>query len=44
MATKTKEILVSTLEGRFKKLHDAANFVEDCNVTLAFSCRRTQKV
>ena len=36
MTTKTKEILVSTLEGRFKKLHDAANFAEDCNNALAF--------
>ena len=36
MTTKTKEILVSTLEGRFKKLHDAANFAEDCSNALAF--------
>ena len=33
---KTKEILVSTLERRFKKLHDAANFAEDCSNALAF--------
>lgn len=36
MTTKIKEILVSTLEGRFKKLHDAANFAEDCSNALAF--------
>jgi len=36
MTTKTKEILVSTLEGRFKKLHDAANFAENCSNALAF--------
>ena len=36
MTIKTKEILVSTLEGRFKKLHDAANFTEDCSSALAF--------
>lgn len=36
MTTKTKEILVSTLEGRFKKLHDAANFAENCSKALAF--------
>ena len=36
MTIKTKEILVSTLEGRFKKLHDAANFAEDCSNALAF--------
>ena len=36
MTTKTKEILVSTLEGRFKKLHDTANFAKDCSNALAF--------
>lgn len=36
MTIKTKEILVSTLERRFKKLHDAANFAEDCSNALAF--------
>ena len=43
MATKTKEILVSTLEGRFKKLHDAANFVEDCSNALAFHAEELKK-
>ena len=33
---KTKELLVSTLERRFKKLHDAANLAEDCSNALAF--------
>lgn len=33
---KINEILVSTLEGRFKKLHDAANFAEDCIKAIAF--------
>ena len=36
MTIKTKEILVSTLEGRFKKLHDTANFAKDCSNALAF--------
>ena len=29
MATKLKEVSTSTLEARFKKLHDAANFAEE---------------
>ena len=43
MTTKIKEILVSTLEGRFKKLHDAANFVEDCSNALAFHAEELKK-
>lgn len=33
---KTKEILISTLENRFKKLHVALVFAEDCGNALAF--------
>lgn len=36
MPTKLKEIQTSTLEGRFKKLHDAANFAEECCRAIAF--------
>jgi hypothetical protein len=36
MTTKAKEILTSTLEGRFKKLHDAANFAEESCKAIAF--------
>lgn len=36
MAKKVKEIQISTLEGRFKKLHDAANFAEENCRAIAF--------
>ncbi|MCL3854171.1 hypothetical protein M1P97_23065 [Parabacteroides sp. GYB001] len=36
MSTKLKEIQTSTLESRFKKLHDAANFAEESCKAIAF--------
>jgi len=43
MTTKAKEILVSTLEWHFKKLHDAANFAEDCSNALSFHAEELKK-
>jgi len=43
MTTKIKTISVSTLERRFKKLHDAANFSEDCSKALIFHTEELKK-
>lgn len=43
MTTTAKDILVSTPEGRFKKLHNAANFAEDCSNALAFHAEELKK-
>lgn len=40
MTTKAKEIKVSTLQGRFNKLHDAVNYAEDCSKAIAFHADR----